>query len=151
MKLAEALLLRSDMQNKQYSLRKRIERNAVVQEGETTHEDASELIKEAFRVITETENLIAKINQANLTNRLSTGVTLTEALTQRDTLELQHSLLQHAIKHAQPETDRYSTREIRWVSTLKVTSLQKQTEDLAKRIRELNGAIQEANWNAEVA
>ena len=39
MKLAEALLLRGDMQKKLASLRERIGQNAVVQEGEQPHED----------------------------------------------------------------------------------------------------------------
>jgi hypothetical protein len=86
MKLAEALLLRADMQKKLYSLGSRIEDNAMVQEGESTHEDAEELIKEAFQVIAKAEALIARVYQANLTNRLPNGVTLTEALAQRDTL-----------------------------------------------------------------
>ena len=151
MKLAEALLLRADMQNKLDSLNGRVKRNAVVQEGSTPHEDASELIKEAFQIIAEKQALITKINQANLSNKLSSGLTLTEALAERERLEEQHSLLNHAIYHTQTEPDRYSSREIRWVSTLKVTSLQKQSEDLAKKIRELNIIIQEANWSAEVA
>ncbi len=38
MKLAEALLLRSDLQKKLASLRERIVANAVVQEGDKPHE-----------------------------------------------------------------------------------------------------------------
>lgn len=151
MKLAEALLLRADMQNKVDSLRSRVKRNAVVQEGQSPHEDALELIKEAFQIINEKEGLIARINQANLGSTLPNGMTLTEALAEREKLEEQHSLLEHAIYHTQTEPDRYSSREIRWVSTLKVVSLQKQSEDLAKKIRELNIVIQEVNWSAEVA
>jgi len=41
-------------------------------------------------------------------------------------------------------------REIKWKATLDVSKLQKQADDLAKSIRELNGAIQQANWSAEL-
>jgi hypothetical protein len=151
MKLAEALLLRADMQSKLDSLRGRIARNAVVQEGESTHEDAEELIKDAFRVIGEKEALVVKINQTNLSSSLPNGLSLTEALALRESLEQQHSVLQHAVRHTQKEQDRYSSREIRWLSTLNVSDLEKQSEVLAKEIRELNATIQEANWSAEVA
>lgn len=45
MKLAEALLLRGEMQTKIASLHQRVTNNAVVQEGEQPHEDPRELIK----------------------------------------------------------------------------------------------------------
>lgn len=150
MKLAEALMLRADIQKKFASLRERIGKNAVVQEGDEPHEDPSRLIQEAFAVLKELEALVSKINRANLSNRLPDGRTLTEAIAQRDTLVSQHSLLQHAIASTQKEPDRYSMSEIKWRATLKVAGLQQQSDDLAKKIRELNAAIQESNWNSEL-
>jgi hypothetical protein len=47
--------------------------------------------------------------------------------------------------------DRYGVKEIRWVATIEVASLQKQVDDLAKQIRELNAAIQEAGWQVELS
>ena len=44
MKLAEALLLRADMQRKLESLRERIGRNTVTQEGEKPSEDPNALL-----------------------------------------------------------------------------------------------------------
>jgi hypothetical protein len=46
MKLAGALLLRGDMQKKLASLRERVAQNAVVQDGETPHEDPNQLLEE---------------------------------------------------------------------------------------------------------
>ena len=150
MKIAEALLLRADMQKKLASLRERIGQNAVVQQGDAPHEDPSKLIEEAFSVLKELEALVFGINRANLKNTLPDGRSLTQAIAHRDTLAARHSLIQHAIAHTQKEPDRYSMTEIKWVATLKVANLQKQTEDLAKKIRELNAAVQEANWKAEL-
>jgi len=150
MKLAEALLLRADMQKKLASLRERIGQNAVVQDGDEPHEDPAKLINEASSVLKEIETLVFGINQANLQNKLPDGRSLTEAIARRDTLTAQHSLLQHAIGSTQKEPDRYSMTEIKWVAMLKVGTLQKQSEDLAKKIRELNAAIQESNWQAEL-
>lgn len=150
MKLAESLLLRADMQKKLASLRERIAANALVQDGDKPHEDPAKLLKEAMAVLQEQEDLVFRINQANLQHTLPDGRTLTQAIARRDTLTGQHALLQHAITHTQKEPDRYSMTEIKWVAQLKVSSLQKQSDDLAKQIRELNAAIQETNWQAEL-
>lgn len=150
MKLAEALLLRSDVQKKLASLRERIVKNALVQEGDKPHEDPNALLMEAAGVIDELRTLVTSINTANLKHALPDGRTLTEAIAQRDSLEQRHSVLQAAIGGIQKEPDRYSVREIKWVSMLDVKKLQKQSEDLAKQIRELNAKIQETNWKVEV-
>ena len=73
MKLAEALLLRSDLQKKIASLRDRIVANAVVQEGDKPHEAPEQLVKEAFGVLAELETLISKVNTTNLATRLPDG------------------------------------------------------------------------------
>jgi hypothetical protein len=67
MKLAEALLLRADMQKKLASLRERIGQNAVVQEGEQPHEDPNKLLKEAVEVLGQFERLVAAVNRATPT------------------------------------------------------------------------------------
>jgi hypothetical protein len=150
MKLAEALLLRADVQKKVASLRDRIAKNAIIQKGDKLHEDPAKLIEEAFLTLKELETLVVRINQANLKYALPDGRTLTQAIAHRDTLVGQHSLLQHAITHAQKGPDRYSMAEIKWVATLNVAGLQKQLEDVAKKVRELNTAIQQANWIIEL-
>lgn len=150
MKLAEALLLRADLQKKVASLRERIVANAVVQEGDQPHEAPDQLLKEAFGSLGELEALIAKINSTNLVCKLADGRTLMEAIARRDTLMAEHSLLLAAIAGCRKEPDRYGMREIKWVATLEVAKLQ-QADDFAKRIRELNGMIQQANWSAEIA
>jgi hypothetical protein len=150
MKLAEALLLRGDTQKKLASLRERIGRNCLVQEGNTPHEEPNALLREAAGVIDELEKLVASINIANLKHTLPDGRTLTAAIARRDSLVQQHSLLQAAIAATQREPDRYSVREIKWVATVEVAKLQRQVEDLAKQIRELNGQIQETNWKVEL-
>lgn len=150
MKLAEALMLRADVQKKLASLRDRIGQNAVVQDGDQPHEDPKKLIDEAVSVLKELESLVIQINRANQQNSLPDGRTLTEAIARRGTLTARHSLLQHAIAGSKKEPDRYSMSEIKWVATLKVERLQKQSEDLAKQIRELNAAIQETNWQIEL-
>lgn len=150
MKLAEALLLRGDIQKKLASLRERIVRNALLQEGCKPHEDPNVLLREAFGVADELENLVTAINTANLAHKLPDGRTLTAAIAHRDNLVQRHSLLQAAIAGTQKEPDRYSMSEIKWVAAVDVAKLQRQSDDLAQQIRELNGRIQESNWRVEL-
>ncbi len=150
MKLAEALLLRADVQKKIASLRDRIVANAVVQEGDEPHEKPAELMKQAVGALGELEDLVTKINRTNLKTKLKDGRTLTDAIAYRDTLVAQHALYVAAIAGTKKEPDRYSAREIKWVATLEVAKLHKQLDDLAKKIRELNAAIQKANWSADL-
>jgi hypothetical protein len=150
MKLAEALLLRADMQKKIASLRERIVANAVVQEGETPSEDPNVLLLEAMGALADFELLVASINKTNLGALLPDGRSLTEAIAARDALVQRHALIQAAAAGTRKEPDRYSVSEIKWKATLDVKKLMKQADDLAKSIRELNGAIQETNWRTEL-
>ena len=150
MKLAEALLLRSDMKKKLASLRERISSNAVVQEKEKPHEDPMKLLKEAVGVLDELEGLTNRINAANLASRLPDGRSLAQMIGLRDKLVQQHSLLQTAVQGTRKEPDRYSMKEIKWVATVDVAKLQKQSDDLSRQIRELNVQIQETNWRVEI-
>ncbi len=102
-------------------------------------------------MVDQIESLVIRINRANLENRLADGQTLMEAIAARDSLTKQHALLHAAIEGAKREPDRWNAREIKWVATVDVAKLQKQSNDLSKQIRELNAAIQQANWNVEFA
>lgn len=150
MKLAEALLLRADMQKKITSLRDRIKRNVLSEEGSTPIEDPNTLIQDALQVSGELEKLVLKINVANLQHSLPDGKTLTEAMANRDSLAQRHAILQTAIDAAQSDSDRYSHREIKRLPAVNVATLQKQIEDIARQIRELNARIQEANWQVTI-
>ena len=149
-KIAEALVIRAGIQKKLESLRQRIGKNAVVQEGNQPHEDPAELMMEAFGALKELRQLVHKINVANSSNKLPDGRTLTEAIAKRDELTQQHSLIQHAVDSSIRDPDRYSMSEIKWVACVEVKKLQKQLDDLSKKIRELNIDIQETNWKTDL-
>src|ERR1700722_5716989 len=97
MKLAEALLIRADMKKKLASLRERVAGNAVVQQDETPHEDPMELIKVANGVLEELEDLVLRIDAANMATTLPDGRSLAMLIAHRDKLAQQHSLIQVAI------------------------------------------------------
>jgi hypothetical protein len=150
MKLAEALLLRADIQKKLASLQARAQRYAVVQEGERPAEDPQAILHQVEAVAGELQRLIFAINRANLQHNIGTGESLTAALARRDSLALRHRILQSVVDVCAKPPDRYGVKEIRWVTTVDVAGLQDQVDRLAKEIRELNAAIQEAGWQVEL-
>lgn len=71
-------------------------------------------------------------------------------LAQRDMLQMRHKLLVEAIAAASNEVDRYSPREIKWRVMISVSALQKQADDLAMKLRNLNLIIQASNWQIDL-
>ncbi len=150
MKLAEALLLRADMQKKLASLNSRIRENVKVQDGDDPTETPEGLIVEANSVIGELYELIARIQKTNATAMLPTGKTMLMALIERDELKERYQLLRNAIQNSKTEEDRYSFREIKWKRTVDIAGLQKQADDISVKIRELNIEIQATNWQVDL-
>jgi hypothetical protein len=150
MKLAEALLLRADVQKKLASLQARAQKYALVQEGEQPGEDPQAILREIETTANELHRLVFAINRANLRHTIRSGETLTEALARRDSLALRHRILQSVLDACAKPPDRYGVKEIRWVTTVDVAALQEQVGALAKQLRELNAAIQEAGWQVEL-
>jgi hypothetical protein len=150
MKLAEALLLRADMQTRLTNLQDRIKASAVVQKGDKPLEDPQKLLREAVGVMAQLQEIICKINEANLAAKLPDGRSLTAAIAERDTLKRHHALLMAADDAMRRTPDRHGSREIKWVPQFDSAKLQKQAEDVSGKIRTLNAKIQEANWRLEL-
>ena len=150
MKLAEALLIRSDMQKKLAQLKSRIRNNAKVQEGDVPSEDPNELVIDASQIISELATLIERIHRTNAIANTDKGQSMLTLLVERDTLEMRHKLLIEAIEAANSESDRYSHREIKWHVMVSVASLQKQADDIAMKLRQINIVIQSNNWQIDL-
>ena len=150
MKLAEALLIRSDMQKKLAQLKGRIRNNAKVQEGDTPSEDPNKLIVSASQIISELTGLIERIHRTNAIAKTDKGQSMLTLLVERDTLEMRHKLLLDAIEAANSEADRYSHREIKWHVLVSVASLQKQADDIAMKLRQINIITQSNNWQIDL-
>ncbi|WP_066805083.1 DIP1984 family protein [Moraxella oblonga] len=150
MKLAEALLLRADLQKKLASLKSRLAENVKVQEGDDPDELPDELLITANQIIGELYVLIEKIHKTNSSAILENGKSLLSVLNERDELVERHKLLLSAIESSKTESDRYSYREIKWQKQINVKALQKQADDIAIKLRHSNIAIQSANWQIEL-
>ena len=150
MKLAEALLLRSDLQKKLLSLQQRIHKNVLVQDGDTPSEDPEQLIDEAALVNKQLFQLIQKIHQTNAQAQANNGKASLDILNQRDQLTAEHRIIQQAIDNTQKDTDRYSVREIKWIKAVSVSKLQKQADEISQSLRLINLEIQASNWQIDL-
>ena len=152
MKLGEALLLRADRKRTLEQLRARIQASARYQEGEKPAEDANALISMAATVLDNYEMLIRQINRTNSQTLMDDGRTITDALAERDVLRLRHLVVSSSADAASGAAGQRapmlrSTRsELKYVTALNVRTLREQASDLARRIRELDGRIQQVNW-----
>lgn len=150
MKLAEALLLRSEYQSKLENLHNRILSNLKVQEGEKPFEDPNNLLKEAFELNERLCELIKKINVRNNTATLPDGRTLSAALADRDLILKKRNLLAAVVGSAGERDYRLARSEIKMQTTVSVGNLQEQVDDLSRAFRELDTQIQGANWLIEL-
>ena len=146
MKLAEALILRADRNKRLELLRERLTRVAKVQEGDLPVEDPAALLDEADRVTADLTRLIKQVNLTNSTVRLSDGRTIADAIAERDTLRLRHTILSTLLQAAAIKQDRLTKSEVRFQRTVDVLALQQQVDNLAQATRELDTSIQAANW-----
>ena len=151
MKLANALSQRSELQTRLRQLESRLNNNAQVQEGEQPAEDPAELLKELDEGYARLEALIAAINRTNSSTVTADGDTLSDLLAKRDCLKSKLSALRNFLVNASALVQRRTASEIRIKSTVNVRQLQKQVDDLAKELRELDESIQEKNWTTELA
>lgn len=149
MKLATALSERSDIQKRLSELQERLNNNAKVQDGETTAEDPKELLKELDSLTEQLETLIYKINLTNSKTMID-GTELTLLLAKRDVLKQKIVMLRNFLNTASAKVDRYSRTEIKILSSVDVTKLQKQIDALSKEYRTIDEKIQGANWATEL-
>ena len=154
MKLAEALALRADAQKRLAQVTARAVSNARYQEGEPPVEDAAQLHDEAPAVVDEIEGLVRRINRTNARSELEPGLTITDALAQRDALSALHkvavAVADAASGRDQHGWSRQMRSELRYLTDLRVVDLRQEADRLAQRYRELDTRLQAANWATEL-
>lgn len=150
MKLAEALIERKALKIKMEELKSRIYKNSQTQEGDNPSEDPIELLNQLHEELLSFEKIVVKINKTNNETLLENNLTLMESLTKRDMLKYEHFVLTNLADKAVPATNRYSTREIKFISTVDVKEIRKRADDIAKQYRLIDAKIQEKNWTTEL-
>ncbi|MCI9515148.1 MAG: DIP1984 family protein [Oscillospiraceae bacterium] len=149
MRLAEALQLRSDLQKRIYQLQERLNQNATVQEGEKPAEDPVALLHELDGCIAQLEELMERINRTNSQTVTAEG-TLTALLAKRDCLKIKVEAYREFLRQASGLSRRATRSEIKILSTISVQDYQKQVDQMSAQLRQVDGAIQAANWTTEL-
>lgn len=149
MKLAEALQERADLNRRIDELRRRLENNALVQEGEDPAEDPAALLAELDGALARLETLMAQINLTNCRTRAD-GQTLTELIARKDALQLRLSAYRDLVYTAGQSASRARGTEIKVKAVLKASELQKQVDAMAKELRRLDNLLQETNWKTKL-
>jgi len=150
MKLAEALLLRSECQQKIESLQKRIMVNLKVQENDKPHEDPQELLEDALETNEQLCALVKQINARNNTVTMPNGQKLSDALADRDSLMKKRNLLASIMASAVERDYRVTHAEIKMCITMQIGELQKQIDALSHEFREMDTQIQAINWTLDL-
>ena len=149
MKLAEALQERADLARRIDALKSRLSHNAIVQEGETPAEDPAALLAEFDACAAQMEELLTRINMTNC-KTVVLGKPLTALLAHRDALKIKLDGYRMLVNDASMTARRATRSEIKILSTVNVTELQKTVDLTAKELRQLDNAIQAANWTTEL-
>jgi multidrug efflux pump subunit AcrA (membrane-fusion protein) len=150
MKLAEALLLRSEYQNKIDNLQSRIMANIKVQENDSPLEEPKGLIKEAFELTEQLCALVQRINARNNAAKLPNGQTISEAIVERSMLLKKRNILSIIAGVAQARDYRLARAEVKMNVIVSVEEIQKEIDAISKRYRELDTQIQQANWTIDM-
>lgn len=150
MKLAEALQIRADLQNRIAQIGTRLQNNATTQEGSEPAENPAELLKELDALLAQHEELVTRINITNSRTTDENGETLTRLIARRDMLQKKVQMLRDLVGAASQLTNRYHLSEIRVISTINVADTQKKVDDMSKKLRETDIALQQLNWTVEL-
>lgn len=176
MKLAEALRLRVDLQDKLDQLERRISNNLRVPVDDDPQEKPWPLINDFESISKKKLALISKITQVNATTTiayashfenttlLSAGefdnmslkglvvkeYTMEYALAERDILRSKIQTYRSFTNEASRKNSGGSKNEIKYVATVNIKDLQRKLDHLLKIFRLLETRIQECNWTAEI-
>lgn len=149
MKIAEALIERADIQKRIQQLSTRLSNNALVQEGEEPSEQPAQLLAELDGLMKRLCHLIASINLTNSVT-VADGVTVTEMIAVRDCLSQKINIIRSFLFEASQSGMRARGSEIIVKSTVNVSALQKNLDELSKEFREIDTKIQSVNWTTEL-
>ena len=149
MKLAEALQERADLKRNISDLSDRLQRVALVQEGEKPVEDPKTLLKVLDESVNRLEYLMAAINHTNDATT-AVGMTLTALIAKKDALLLKQSVYKSLAQEAGYNTSRARGTEIKVMPAVKVAEIQKEIDRMAKDVRTLDNLLQETNWTKDL-
>lgn len=150
MKLAEALVLRADLQKKLENLKKRLANSVLKLDDIQVIEDPAILKLEADETIAILYSLIDRIYRTNQSVILPSGQSMVTVLAKRDELVERRKLLDYIINKSLPDSGLYFNERGKWQPAIDISAYQKQMDDIAMQIRRLNLGIQQTNWQVDL-
>lgn len=163
MKLAEALIERANIKKTTQDILNRINQNLIVDEGEEPDEHPQTLFTELESFHTRYRTLIHAINRTNTETMLETSlgrISIMEAISYRDFMDTRIQYLRSILQTLQSgRNERYEQliygdprppEKIKQVKLLKAIEVRSELDKTSKERRELDSALQAANWNTEV-
>lgn len=150
MKLGEALRMRSDNYKKIEELQVRAVANAQMQEGQEAADMPARLLEQIERLSAETLALVQRINRTNVVTRLPSGQTVADALAERDALLKLRKPFENVAQAASALQQRYMRSEIKVVRTIDPKGPRNKVDELSRRHRLLDVAVQEVNWTTDL-
>ena len=149
MKLAEALQERADLNKKISDLQGRLNQNSLVQEGEIPNEDPNVLMQELEAAIARLQQLIKDINLTNC-ETIVEGRSLTQIIAEKDGAIMRLSAYRELADSAGSINYRTRGSEIKMVTTVNVSELQKTADKISREIRTLDNLLQSTNWTIDL-
>ena len=146
MKLAEALLLRSDLMKKIEHIQNRIRPVLIVSDDKKPQEDPTKLIAQLRTAIQELETLVIRINKTNNEININGEGSLMEALVKRDSLKMLSEKLRNIRYAAQID----NSGDANLKTTIDIKKLQTEMDQTGRAFREIDSKIQELNWLTEL-
>jgi len=146
MKLAEALLLRSDLIKKIEHIQNRIRPVLIVSDDKKPQEDPTKLIAELRTAIQDLEILVIRINKTNNEININGEGSLMEALVKRDSLKMLSEKLRNIRYAAQID----NSGDANLKTTIDIKKLQTEMDQTGRAFREIDSKIQELNWLTEL-
>ena len=108
-----------------------------------------QLLTEFDACVVRMEELLTRINITNCRTTVL-GQTLTALLARRDALKIKLDGYRTLVNDASMTARRATRSEIKILPTVNVAELQKTVDATAKELRQLDNAIQAANWTTEL-
>ena len=146
MKLAEALLLRSDLMKKIEHIQNRIRPVLIVSDDKKPQEDPTKLIAELRTAIQDLEILVIRINKTNNEININGEGSLMEALVKRDSLKMLSEKLRNIRYAAQID----NSGDANLKTTIDIKKLQTEMDQTGRAFREIDSKIKELNWLTEL-
>lgn len=146
MKLAEALLLRSDLMKKIEQLQFRITPLLIVSDDRLPQEDPDEILAQLRKAIADLESIVIRINKTNNETLIEGEAVLMEALAKRDSLKMLSEKLRNIRQAAQVN----NSGDKNLKTTIDIKKLQLEMDQTGRAFREIDSKIQEINWLTEL-